>query len=84
MPLADGDSDGDDDEDEPPGIRGESEPEAIDDRPEDLNDDGSVDSADLGLAIAAWGTDDAAADLNDDGVVDSADIGLLIAAWGDC
>ena len=52
--------------------------------PEDLNDDGSVDSADLGLAIAAWGTDDAAADLNDDGVVDSADIGLLIAAWGDC
>ena len=43
-----------------------------------------MDSADLGLAIAAWGTDDAAADLNDDGVVDSADIGLLIAAWGDC
>ena len=50
--------------------------------PEDLNLDGFVDSADLGLLIANWGLcDDCPADLNGDGVVSSADIGLLIAAW---
>lgn len=47
----------------------------------DLNCDGAVDGADLGLLLAAWGTTDAAADLNDDGLVDGADLGLLLAAW---
>ena len=52
--------------------------------PADVDDSGAVDSADLGLLIAAWDTTDAAADVNGDGNVDSADLGLLIAAWGIC
>ncbi|MHC4794845.1 MAG: M43 family zinc metalloprotease [Planctomycetota bacterium] len=51
--------------------------------PEDLNDDGSVDGADLGLLLAAWAT--ANADINDDGTTNGADLGLLLAKWGeDC
>ena len=50
--------------------------------PEDLNGDGSVNSADLGLLVAAWGPcKGCAADLNGDGQVNSADLGLLVAAW---
>ena len=52
--------------------------------PADINGSGAVDSADLGLLIAAWGTPNAGADLNGDGSVDSADLGLLIADWGSC
>lgn len=52
--------------------------------PEDFNDDGMVDAADLGPLLAAWGTSDAAADLNGDGAVDAADLGPLLAAWGPC
>ena len=48
----------------------------------DLNNDGQVNSADLGLLIAVWGTD--GADLNNDGQTNSADLGLLIAFWGPC
>jgi hypothetical protein len=47
----------------------------------DLNGDGAVDGADLGVLLGAWGTDDPAADLNDDGTVDGADLGVLLAAW---
>ncbi len=50
----------------------------------DLNGDGAVNSADLGLLIAAWGKcgkGACPADLNGDGVVNSADLGLLIANW---
>ncbi|MAH67359.1 MAG: hypothetical protein CMJ27_13450 [Phycisphaerae bacterium] len=47
--------------------------------PADLNGDGVVDAADLGLMIAAWGT--AKADLNGDGTTNSADIGILLVAW---
>lgn len=47
----------------------------------DLNGDGVVDGADLGLLLGAWDTADDAADLNDDGVVDGADLGLLLGAW---
>lgn len=49
--------------------------------PADLNRDGVVDGADLGLLLAAWDSSDEIADLNDDGVVDGADLGLLLAAW---
>ena len=45
----------------------------------DLNGDGIVNAADLGLLIAAWGTD--GADLNGDGTTNAVDLGLLIAAW---
>ncbi len=52
----------------------------------DINLDGVVDGADLGLLLAAWGTcPDAAscvADLNGSGTVDGADLGLLLANWG--
>ena len=50
--------------------------------PGDLNGDGLVDGADLGLLLGAWGsTTNAAADLNGDGIVDGADLGLLLGDW---
>jgi hypothetical protein len=50
----------------------------------DLNCDGAVSGADLGLLLGAWGTDGtpAGADLNDDGTVSGSDLGLLLGAWG--
>jgi hypothetical protein len=45
----------------------------------DLNGDGVVDGADLGLLLASWDTPDA--DLNGDGTTDGADLGLLLASW---
>ena len=47
--------------------------------PGDLNGDGVVNAADLGLLIAAWSTPNA--DINGDGTTNSADLGLLIANW---
>lgn len=53
--------------------------------PEDLNGDGVVDTADLGIMIASFGGS-GAGDLNLDGVVDTADLGALIGGYGatDC
>ncbi|MCA9286014.1 MAG: hypothetical protein KDA22_12395 [Phycisphaerales bacterium] len=52
----------------------------------DLNGDGTVDGADLGLLLGAWGPclEDCPADLNHDDEVDGADLGLLLGLWGDC
>lgn len=47
--------------------------------PADLNDDGIVDGADLGMLLGGWGT--AAGDVNADGSTDGSDLGLLLAAW---
>jgi len=48
----------------------------------DLNGDGVVDGADLGVLLNAWGAcDGCPADLNGDGVVDGADLGILLNAW---
>jgi hypothetical protein len=53
----------------------------------DLNGDGLVDGADLGLLLTVWGEcmevgpTGCAADLNDDNLIDGADLGLLLAAW---
>ena len=47
----------------------------------DLNGDGVVDGADVGVFLALWGTSDPLADLNNDGFVNGSDLGLLIAAW---
>lgn len=47
----------------------------------DLDGDGKVGGADLGLLLAAWGSSDPAADLDHDGVVAGGDLGLLLAAW---
>ena len=51
--------------------------------PEDLNGDGIVDGADIGLLLAAWG-EAGDGDINNDGDTNGADIGLLLAAWGEC
>jgi len=47
----------------------------------DLNGDGVVDGADLGILLKNWGGS-GIADLNGDGVVDGADLGILLASWG--
>jgi len=53
--------------------------------PPDLNCDGHVDAADLGLLLAKWGTSDPTeepnGDLNGDGIVDGGDLGDLLGAW---
>ena len=51
--------------------------------PADLNGDGEVNGADLGILLAAWGGG-GAADINGSGTVDGADLGILLAAWGSC
>lgn len=54
----------------------------------DIDDDGAVDSADLGALLAAWGNcgskGGCSADIDESGKVDAADLGLLVAAWGTC
>ncbi len=50
--------------------------------PADLNGDGRVNGADLGLLAAAWQT--TAGDLDGDGTTGGGDVGLLLAAWGEC
>jgi hypothetical protein len=53
--------------------------------PADLNGDGCVNSADLGLLIAIWNqVNPPIGDLNGDGVIGPADLGLLIGAWTPC
>lgn len=53
-------------------------------RTADLNGNGSVDPADLGLMIAQWGPANpkSTADLDGSGEVDGADLGRLIERWG--
>ncbi|MCA9285410.1 MAG: hypothetical protein KDA22_09360 [Phycisphaerales bacterium] len=46
----------------------------------DLNGDGLVNGADLGILLGAWGTP-GPGDLNGDGIVDGADLGVLLANW---
>ncbi len=48
----------------------------------DLNDDGTVDAADLAILLGAWGTDNAAADLDGDGTVNGADLAILLGSFG--
>jgi len=50
----------------------------------DINRDGIVDGADLGLLLASWGKVEFGdkADLNRDEVVDGADLGILLQNWG--
>ena len=50
--------------------------------PTDINADGVIDTADLGILIGQFGTPGPTADINYDGVVDTADLGILIAAFG--
>ena len=50
--------------------------------PADLNDDGGVDAADVGLLLVAWNAP--AGDINGDGTTDAVDLELLVAAWSPC
>ena len=47
----------------------------------DLNGDGRVDGADLGLLLSDWGSLDSEADLDGSGLVDGGDLGLILAFW---
>ena len=55
----------------------------------DYNNDGVIDSGDLGHILASWGTNPKTNeyfelyDLNDDGVIDSGDMGEILAKWGE-
>ena len=52
----------------------------------DLNIDGVVNGADLGLMLSSWGPcgSNCTSDLNSDNVVNGADLGLLLSTWGIC
>jgi hypothetical protein len=55
--------------------------------PADLNCDGIVNGADLGLLLSSWGSwggSGVFADITGDGNVNGADLGLLLSAWGPC
>jgi hypothetical protein len=62
---------------------GNGVPDECDDCEGDLDGSGTVDGADLGLLLGAWGGP-GAADLDGSGTVDGADLGLLLGAWGPC
>ncbi|MGA0172409.1 MAG: hypothetical protein ACO3NL_02035 [Phycisphaerales bacterium] len=49
----------------------------------DLNGDGVVNGADLGLLLANWGKP-GATDLDGNGTTDGADQAILMGAWGPC
>lgn len=51
--------------------------------PGDLDDNGAVNGADLGMLLNQWGIA-GSADLNSDGVVNGADLGVLLVGWGSC
>ena len=55
--------------------------ECDDSIPGDLNGDGLVNGADVGIFLALWGTSDPNADINGNGTVEGGDLGLLIANW---
>lgn len=52
--------------------------------PADLNDDGTVNGADLTILLGEWGTKDSIFDLNGDGLIDGADLTILLSNWGEC
>ena len=51
-------------------------------RPADVNGDGIVDSADLGVLLAGWWTSDPAGDGDNNGVVNATDLSLVLGDWG--
>ncbi len=63
------------------------EPTVVDGCVGDLNGDGTVDAADLGIVLGAWGPSQPTGpdtDFNDDGVIDGADLSIVLGAWGAC
>ncbi len=53
------------------------EPDAL---PGDLNGDGTINGADLGILLSNWGGN-GAGDIDGNGTVDGADLGTLLSAW---
>ena len=53
--------------------------------PGDLNGDGCVDHADLGILLSDWGCTggECPGDCDNDGDTDHADLGIMLAHWGD-
>jgi len=53
-------------------------------RPGDLNGDGAVNGADIGIMLNGWGAcgNPCPGDLDGNGSVNGADLGILLAAWG--
>jgi hypothetical protein len=49
----------------------------------DLDGNGVVNGADLGMVLAGWGTA-GSSDLDGNGTTNGADLGLLLSGWGDC
>ena len=49
--------------------------------PGDVNGDGKVNGADIGVLLAAWGATSGASDVNRDGIVNGADLGVLLSNW---
>ncbi|MCA9286004.1 MAG: MBL fold metallo-hydrolase [Phycisphaerales bacterium] len=47
----------------------------------DLDGNGTVDGADLGMLLASWGRG-GAGDLDANGTIDGADLGIMLASWG--
>lgn len=47
----------------------------------DLDGNGTVDGADLGLLLNTWGMSGPIGDLDGDGLVGNSDLGLMLAAW---
>jgi hypothetical protein len=47
----------------------------------DLNGDGRVSGADLGILLGDWGSALQRSDLNRDGTVNGSDLGLLLGEW---
>ena len=55
--------------------------------PADLDCNGEINGADLGLLLNDWGvcaSDPCLGDINDDGVVNGFDLGTLLSSWGNC
>ncbi|HMN96835.1 MAG TPA: hypothetical protein PKC43_10265 [Phycisphaerales bacterium] len=48
----------------------------------DLDADGVVDGADLGILLGNWGTTDPCSNLDGKGLVDGADLGVFLGLWG--
>jgi hydroxyacylglutathione hydrolase len=49
----------------------------------DINDDGTVDSADLAVLLGGWSSEGSPGDLDGNGTVDASDLSVLLASWGD-
>jgi hypothetical protein len=65
----------------PPDANGNGIPDTCEGVHGDLNGDGVVNGADLGILLARWGQPGGVGDLNGDLFVDGGDLGELLAAW---